>query len=235
MQTWRLAEIETPGGSRSPVVLRSEDEARAVLVGLDPGQELGDHQVKEHAWIVVVGGSATFRAGDEEIEAPAGTLARFEPDERHSVGTERARSCYPARPLAGPGPLPGPGEGSGDRLGPARRAGPWSARSDARACGRRSVDDVAQRHEEREQEQDVQDQPGDGQVRRRDVDEDARSGAEDRRTARTREGRLRDRAAAAVDRAGGTLPGLPFLATLGLGRASTTSSPSSVSRTYSYS
>ncbi len=88
MQTWKLAEIATPGGSRSPVVLRSEDEARAVLVGLDPGQKLGDHQVKEHAWIVVVAGSATFRAGGEQIEAPAGTLVRFDPDERHSVSSE---------------------------------------------------------------------------------------------------------------------------------------------------
>jgi quercetin dioxygenase-like cupin family protein len=104
MQTWRLAEIETPGGSRSPVVLRSEDEARAVLVGLDPGQELGDHQVKEHAWIVVVAGSATFRAGDEEIDAPTGTLARFEPDERHSVSTESG-----ARLLLLLAPWPGPG------------------------------------------------------------------------------------------------------------------------------
>lgn len=104
MQTWRLAEIETPGGSRSPVVLGSEDEARAVLVGLDPGQELGDHQVKEHAWIVVVGGSATFRAGAEEVEAPAGTLVRFEPDERHAVGTETG-----ARLLLLLAPWPGPG------------------------------------------------------------------------------------------------------------------------------
>ena len=88
METWILPGIDTPGGSRSPVVLRSQDEARAVLVGLDPGQRLGDHQVKEHAWVIVVDGSVTFRAGDEEIEAPAGTLARFEPDERHSVSSE---------------------------------------------------------------------------------------------------------------------------------------------------
>jgi quercetin dioxygenase-like cupin family protein len=104
MHTWRLADIETPGGSRSPVVLRSEDEARAVLVGLDPGQELGDHQVKEHAWIVVVDGSATFRAGDEEVDAPAGTLARFEPDERHSVSSESG-----AKLLLLLAPWPGPG------------------------------------------------------------------------------------------------------------------------------
>jgi quercetin dioxygenase-like cupin family protein len=87
VDSWRLREIETPSGSRSPVVLRSDDEARAVLVALDPGQELGDHQVKENAWIVVVDGSVTIRAGAEELEAPAGTLVRFEPDERRSVAS----------------------------------------------------------------------------------------------------------------------------------------------------
>jgi quercetin dioxygenase-like cupin family protein len=88
METWTLPEIETPGGSRSPVVLLSEDEARAVLVGLDPGQQLGDHQVKEHAWLLVVGGAVRIRAGGEEVEAKAGTLAHFEPDERRSVSSE---------------------------------------------------------------------------------------------------------------------------------------------------
>jgi quercetin dioxygenase-like cupin family protein len=87
LEAWNLPEIDTPNGSRSPVVLLSENEARAVLVGLDPGQELGDHQVKEHAWVLVVDGTARIRAGAEEIEAGTGTLAHFEPDERHSVGS----------------------------------------------------------------------------------------------------------------------------------------------------
>ena len=69
-------------------MLRSADDARAVLVGLEPGQKLGDHQVKEHAWVIVVDGFVTFRAGDEEIEGPVGTLVRFLPDERHSLGSE---------------------------------------------------------------------------------------------------------------------------------------------------
>ena len=50
MERWNLRELETPGGSRSPVVLESEEAAaRAVLIGLEPGQELGEHEVKEHA------------------------------------------------------------------------------------------------------------------------------------------------------------------------------------------
>lgn len=88
MESWRLPEIETPTGTRSPVVLKSEDEARAVLIGLDPGQELGDHQVKEHAWLLVVDGAVRIASGDGEIEAPAGTLAHFEPNERHAVASD---------------------------------------------------------------------------------------------------------------------------------------------------
>ena len=87
MESWRLPEIATPDGTRSPVVLKSQDEARAVLIGLDPGQELGDHQVKEHAWLLVVDGAVRIGAGGEDVEAPAGTLARFDPDERHSISS----------------------------------------------------------------------------------------------------------------------------------------------------
>jgi quercetin dioxygenase-like cupin family protein len=88
VRSWRLREIETPSGSRSPVVLHSGGEGRAVLIGLEPGQELGDHQVKEHAFLVVVEGKARIRAGDDTLEADAGTLVAFEPDERRVVSTD---------------------------------------------------------------------------------------------------------------------------------------------------
>ena len=88
MRSWRLPEIETPDGSRSPVVLHSSDEGRAVLIGLNPGQQLGDHQVKEHAFIVVVDGTARIQAGDETVDADAATMVAFEPDERHVVASD---------------------------------------------------------------------------------------------------------------------------------------------------
>ena len=114
MESWRLPEIETPDGTRSPVVLKSEDEARAVLLGLDPGQRLGDHQVKEHAWLLVVSGSVQIGAGSDTVEAPAGTLAHFEPDERHSVS-----SADGAKVLLLLAPWPGPGHYRGGRAEPA--------------------------------------------------------------------------------------------------------------------
>ena len=98
-------------GTRSPVVLKSEDEARAVLIGLDPGQELGDHQVKEHAWLLVVEGTVRVASADGELEAPAGTLAHFEPNERHSVRSEGG-----AKVLLLLAPWPGPGHFRGSQL-----------------------------------------------------------------------------------------------------------------------
>ena len=109
MQSWNLREIETPGGSRSPVVLQSDKDTRAVLIGLEPGQELGDHQVKENAFLVIVDGSARVEAAGEAVDALPGALFRFDPDERHSVSTETG-----ARILLVLAPWPGAGHYRGE-------------------------------------------------------------------------------------------------------------------------
>lgn len=113
MNHWKLNEIETPDGSRSPVVLHSVDgQSRAVLVALDPGQELGTHQVKEAAFVLVVSGEARVEAGADAVRAVAGDLFRFEPDERHSVSSEDG-----ARILLMLAPWPGEGHYRGQRAG----------------------------------------------------------------------------------------------------------------------
>jgi quercetin dioxygenase-like cupin family protein len=105
VQSWNLMEIDTPDGTRSPVVLHSaEGQARAVLIGLEPGQELGDHQVKEAAFLVVAEGNVRVAAGSEQVEASVGTMFRFDPDERHAVSTDTG-----ARLLLVLAPWPGPG------------------------------------------------------------------------------------------------------------------------------
>jgi quercetin dioxygenase-like cupin family protein len=104
VQSWKLRELETAGGTRSPIVLHSTDEARAVLIGIDPGQELGDHQVHEHAYLVVVDGRVQVEAGGERLEAGPGTLVRFEEKERHRVSSpEGARVLMILAPWPGPG------------------------------------------------------------------------------------------------------------------------------------
>jgi quercetin dioxygenase-like cupin family protein len=88
VRTWDLRQIDTKGGTRSPVVLDSDEAARAVLIGLEPGQELGEHQVKEHAFVLVVDGTVRVEAGGESLVAKPGTLFTFEPDERRSVSSD---------------------------------------------------------------------------------------------------------------------------------------------------
>jgi quercetin dioxygenase-like cupin family protein len=88
MQSWQLTDIDTPGGSRSPVVLHSTDEARAVLIALDPGQELGEHQVHERAWVLVVDGSVRIDADAATVEGGPGFLARFDAGERHAIASK---------------------------------------------------------------------------------------------------------------------------------------------------
>jgi quercetin dioxygenase-like cupin family protein len=111
MRSWNLREIEVQGGSRSPVVLDSDEAARAVLIVLEPGQSLGDHQVKEHAFILVVDGSARVDSGGDTLDAQPGTLFTFEPDERRSVSSDNG-----ARILLFLAPWPGEGHYRGDSL-----------------------------------------------------------------------------------------------------------------------
>jgi quercetin dioxygenase-like cupin family protein len=115
VQSWELRSIELTGGTRSPVVLFSREEARAVLIGIDPGQELGEHQVRETAFLLVVEGAVQFGAQDgDAAEAAAGTLVSFEPHERRTVA-----SAGGARVLLVLAPWPGEGHYHAEELGAA--------------------------------------------------------------------------------------------------------------------
>lgn len=96
--------IDAPAGTRDAVVVHSGNEARAIVIVLTPGQSLGDHQVKENAWVMVVEGRARVSAGGETIEAEPGMLFRFDPDERHSLQSDEG-----ARVLLLLAPWPGEG------------------------------------------------------------------------------------------------------------------------------
>lgn len=104
MQHWDLRSIDAPRGTRDPYVLHQDEGARAVLVSLDPGQALGEHQVKENTWVVVVEGRVEVAAGADRVELGPGGLLRFEPGERHSLASEGG-----ARILLVLAPWPGAG------------------------------------------------------------------------------------------------------------------------------
>ena len=82
-----------------------------MLIGLEPGQALGDHQVKEHAFVLVVEGAVEVDSGDEVEEAGPGTLFFFEPDERRAISSSGG-----ARLLLLLAPWPGPGHYRGGDL-----------------------------------------------------------------------------------------------------------------------
>jgi quercetin dioxygenase-like cupin family protein len=102
--------IDAPDGTRDPVVLHQDEGARAVLIVLSPGQKLGDHQMKENAWVTVLDGSVRVQAGGETVEATRGALFRFSPDERHALASDDG-----ARVLMVLAPWPGEGHYRGDR------------------------------------------------------------------------------------------------------------------------
>jgi quercetin dioxygenase-like cupin family protein len=104
VQQWNLLELEAPEGMRDPIVLHSDDGARAVLIVLSPGQSLGDHQVKENAWVTVLEGTVEITVDGATSLAERGTMARFDPDERHALRSETG-----ARVLLLLAPWPGEG------------------------------------------------------------------------------------------------------------------------------
>ena len=87
VQSWNVNEIEVPEGTRRAEALETVDGARAIIIRLAPGEELGEHQVRERAWLMVVAGSARIEASGDVVEAGSGTLLTFEPDERHRVSS----------------------------------------------------------------------------------------------------------------------------------------------------
>ena len=104
MQRWNLLDLDAPDGTRDPIVLHSDDGARAVLMVLSPGQSLGDHQVKENTWLTVLDGTVEITVDGNASQADRGTMVRFEPDERHALRSENG-----ARLLLLLAPWPGEG------------------------------------------------------------------------------------------------------------------------------
>jgi redox-sensitive bicupin YhaK (pirin superfamily) len=101
MRTWKILELSIE--PRQPEVLDSEAEGRAIVIELPAGEELGEHQVHERAWLLVVSGAIEVD-GSEMVSGGAGLLAEFDPNERHEVrATEDARLLLLLSPWPGRG------------------------------------------------------------------------------------------------------------------------------------
>jgi quercetin dioxygenase-like cupin family protein len=103
METWQISELEVD--RHHPLVLASDDEGRAIVLELPAGEKLGEHQVHERAWLLVVSGAIEIsEPGGETVSGRAGLLAAFSPNERHEVAaTEDARLLLVLSPWPGEG------------------------------------------------------------------------------------------------------------------------------------
>lgn len=71
---------------RLPEILSTTDSARAIALDLAAGEELGDHQVHERAWVVVLDGEIEVTsATGQSVSGGTGMLIQFAPAERHAV------------------------------------------------------------------------------------------------------------------------------------------------------
>jgi quercetin dioxygenase-like cupin family protein len=106
MERWHIPSIEADG-RREPRVLFSCPEARAVVIDLRDGEQLGEHSVHERAVLQVVNGRLDVTAGDSVVTCESGTLVTFAPGERHAVTARGdARVLLMLSPWPGAGHFP---------------------------------------------------------------------------------------------------------------------------------
>jgi quercetin dioxygenase-like cupin family protein len=103
MESWQIDALEVD--RHHPQVLASDDEGRAIVLELPAGEKLGEHQVHERAWLLVVSGAIEItEPGGDTVAGGAGLLAAFDPNERHEVAaTEDARLLLVLSPWPGDG------------------------------------------------------------------------------------------------------------------------------------
>ena len=102
MDIWDLRSLEVQ--PHLPKVLRSDDYARAIAINLPAGEELQEHEVHEHAYLIVAEGEVEVGKDGETVTVGPGTLAHWMPQERHEVkATSDSRLLLILAPWPGPG------------------------------------------------------------------------------------------------------------------------------------
>ena len=102
MESWDIRSLDVQ--PHHPQVLRSDNEARLIAIHLPAGEELQEHEVHEHAYLVIADGEVELTNGGESMTAGPGFVAHWAPQERH-----RVQATSDARLLLFLAPWPGPG------------------------------------------------------------------------------------------------------------------------------
>ena len=87
METWDIRSLKIE--PHHPVVLRSDDETRAIAIHLPAGEELQEHQVYERTYMVVADGEIEVTKDGRTMTGGTGFVSHFEPRERRAVRAVR--------------------------------------------------------------------------------------------------------------------------------------------------
>jgi redox-sensitive bicupin YhaK (pirin superfamily) len=84
MESWDIRSL--PIEAHHPQVLRSDPELRSIAIHLPDGEQLGEHQTYERAYLVVASGEVDVSRSDGAITSGGpGYVWQFEPQERRTV------------------------------------------------------------------------------------------------------------------------------------------------------
>ena len=103
MRVWDVPALDLE--AHRPAILSSAAAARTIVLHLPAGERLSEHEVNEHAWLVVLAGELKLSSGHgSAVTAGTGTVAEFDPHERHEVvATSDARLLLLLAPWPGDG------------------------------------------------------------------------------------------------------------------------------------
>jgi quercetin dioxygenase-like cupin family protein len=105
VETWDARSLDVE--PHHPKVLRSDDEARTIVINLPAGEELQEHHVHERSWVLVVDGEVELKGGDGATQGGGGLLAHIDPNEPNEI-----RAISDARLIMILAPWPGEGHPS---------------------------------------------------------------------------------------------------------------------------
>jgi len=102
MKTWDTKSLDVE--PHHPEILWTDHAARVIALNLRAGEELGEHEVHEQAFVIVVDGRIEVEANGETAAGGVGFVAQFAAHERHEVrATEDARLLLMLAPWPGDG------------------------------------------------------------------------------------------------------------------------------------
>jgi quercetin dioxygenase-like cupin family protein len=83
LETWDIATLDVQ--PHKPEILRTDKEARVIVIQLPAGERMQDHQTHERGYLSVVTGQIELSGAEGSTTGGPGFLAQFDPNERREI------------------------------------------------------------------------------------------------------------------------------------------------------